>query len=546
MSRANSMIISAIIFAIFIGVLSIPAADNSYANEDDPVMVSLGDSYSSGEGIPPFYGQLKLPSWKKLDSDWVAHRSRKSWPGQLKFPGSSKPVKKLKGKRWFFVAASGAETKHIIENHNPYDKNDKDETKGYQNKTIRRIDEIELSKLTLSDQAKNVALQPQLNVFEELREKGLKADYVTITIGGNDLGFTKIVSTAAKGPTALVRDGRNSELEFLLKRKWEMVENGTMEKRLTKTYKNIKNSAGAQATIIVAGYPKLISPEGSGLLFTSDEAKAINDKVVEFDEKLAAYVGSCKGSGMSIEYASVIDAFGDKGAYAKGALIRPVELIPRPGDINLVDYKSTYSFHPNKKGAEMYAKCVQAVIDKIEIEKEKEKEENAITHANHFKKSYLIGRTYAELEKQYGPLEEPWEENSVIHYQLPNGLIVGFLKHSLYLPDYDSNGGEEGEEYETVFNEKCNCCVESGTAESLFGLKENERLSEKQLMREISAKFVDRGEPNEFGEVNDTVIGRIYEGDALIQLYRDEGERGTDITMNTNITIDNTTYLICD
>ena len=87
------------------------------------VVVSMGDSYSSGEGIEPFYGQDQTYN-NVFDSDfldWVAHRSEKSWPGRLKVKnveGTMSEYKcentdKKKGAIWYFVAASGATTKNI-------------------------------------------------------------------------------------------------------------------------------------------------------------------------------------------------------------------------------------------------------------------------------------------------------------------------------------------------------------------------------------------------------------------------------------------------
>ena len=76
-------------------------AVSTYAenNDADPItVVSLGDSYSSGEGIPPFYGQTdpqgkQLPIQKKItDNDWLAHRSPKGWPSLLKFPDSGETL----------------------------------------------------------------------------------------------------------------------------------------------------------------------------------------------------------------------------------------------------------------------------------------------------------------------------------------------------------------------------------------------------------------------------------------------------------------------
>ena len=48
------------------------------------VIVSMGDSYSAGEGIQPFYGSRYAEGWEL--KDWLAHRSQSSWSGQLTLP----------------------------------------------------------------------------------------------------------------------------------------------------------------------------------------------------------------------------------------------------------------------------------------------------------------------------------------------------------------------------------------------------------------------------------------------------------------------------
>lgn len=87
------------------------------AVSDDPVVVSLGDSYSSGEGLEPFYGQDKATADKVEDYDWLAHRSQSAWPGRLKFDRDTNPVSDYKdsenGNKWYFVASSGAKIENL-------------------------------------------------------------------------------------------------------------------------------------------------------------------------------------------------------------------------------------------------------------------------------------------------------------------------------------------------------------------------------------------------------------------------------------------------
>ncbi|MBQ1392315.1 MAG: hypothetical protein IIY81_02020, partial [Lachnospiraceae bacterium] len=76
---------------LFLSLLDSFSPINAYAygNDEPIIVVSMGDSYSSGEGIEPFYGQKEndnpngkdLSRFAKIDNDdWLAHRSMYSWP----------------------------------------------------------------------------------------------------------------------------------------------------------------------------------------------------------------------------------------------------------------------------------------------------------------------------------------------------------------------------------------------------------------------------------------------------------------------------------
>ena len=56
----------------------------------DYVIVSLGDSYSAGEGNEPFFGQNSDDKHK--NPDWVAHRSEKAWSGRLTIDTSEQHI----------------------------------------------------------------------------------------------------------------------------------------------------------------------------------------------------------------------------------------------------------------------------------------------------------------------------------------------------------------------------------------------------------------------------------------------------------------------
>ena len=323
------------------------ADDTDSKTTGSRIIVSLGDSYASGEGIEEFYGQDLDLKDKVRNDDWLAHRSTKSWSGQLKLDGVKGTMKDNRGTNWFFVAASGAETKHLNGSfYKVYCKNGLFES---------YID--------------YKYLDPQLNVFSELRNKGLEAEYVTVSLGGNDAKFAEVISDAASSSLTF----NPSALAEKLNTVWaDFYKDGGIRDNLYNAYKDIEEAAGKQAKIIVVGYPKLLNKDGKGLPFSKDAATMVNDSVYRFNREIETLVNQCKAEGMKICFVSVEEAFDGKEAYSKNAYINKIDLVSNSED--LVDfnpfitdsYFSSYSVHPNAEGAKAYAKCVQAKIDSIE------------------------------------------------------------------------------------------------------------------------------------------------------------------------------------
>ena len=308
--------------------------------EDALVIVSLGDSFSSGEGVRDdagntfFYGQ-DLPFEQKVQTaDWVAHRSEKSWPAQLKLSETATAAD-LKNQNWFFAAASGAKTEHITGNQQIY---------------IQR-----------NGVAGTAVLAPQINVFDAEALQNNPPDYVTITIGGNDAGFTDIISVAATNFFS------SSALPNSIARVWEaFYAEGGIKDNLYNVYQEIHQKTGGQSTILVAGYPQLFAPGGDGLLYSKNDVTLINEAVSEFNVQLKAIVEQCKQEGMDIHFISVEEAFEGHGAYGEDAYINPVILSLHSEDLDESATASSYSVHPNQKGAEKYAEVVNAKISELE------------------------------------------------------------------------------------------------------------------------------------------------------------------------------------
>lgn len=390
--KTLSLLITAI---LLLEAFSYTTETKAYDSDSDRVIVSLGDSFSSGEGIPDFYGQKDENGQdyniavKVKNEDWLAHRSTKSWPGRLTLDGVDGPMSENRDTHWFFAAVSGAETKHMKNKQNKY--------------YNKKFSTIEGSK----------DLPAQLDIFNTLNSKNLKADYVTITIGGNDAGFADIISdtvishssylypgvltkrinkTTAKFLTYDLNDTLtiNPNLtpqEHLLSNfeitNVEFAESGSIYTGLCQAYEDIHKAAGDQAKIIVAGYPKLLN-NAIALTINSDEVELINNAVSLFNYGIEKLVTRYRDTeNMPIYFVSVEEAFEGHEAYSLNSAINPVILFPLPEDIDdrfikILDKKgnansplkypnpSAYSMHPDEYGAKLYAECVQAKIDELD------------------------------------------------------------------------------------------------------------------------------------------------------------------------------------
>lgn len=334
----------------------VPTSDVTGYNKNDPVIVvSLGDSYSSGESITPFYGQEKEWSERVKDYDWLAHRSTKSWPSLLEIPEIKGTMSNYRVEfgntstanvQWYFGAVSGAETKHF--------KNEK-QKKDY----FRNIGSFSTPWYLSGTEE----LPKQLDIFNNINGD---VDYVTLTIGGNDVGFADVVTTCAVNCVYL-HFGATAKLEDQLNDTWTGF--STIRANIKQVYKDIKEAAGAQAKIIVAGYPQLLDPKGKGVVINKEEASLVNINVSRFNDEIESIVNECKRSGMNIYFVDVEEEFNKDGghlAYSNSPWINKIIFSKREQDLSDMGIGSAYSVHPNKQGAQAYARCVNAKIVELE------------------------------------------------------------------------------------------------------------------------------------------------------------------------------------
>ena len=323
--------------------------------EKGKVLVALGDSYIAGEGIEPYYGQDAPMKEKCKNPDWLAHRSESGWPGMLRLPGVEGVLADHRGENFFFAAASGARTSHLFLLTDEERKNGM--TAGFE-KVYNRDG---ISGTTM--------LAPQLDIFDELDEKGLKADYVVLMIGGNDVEFRDVAAMSIFGQTTTQAGETNIDKGVTLLE--QIYEAGNVRKSIKRVFVDVASRAGEQACILVAGYPYPLVDDTAGGVFSRDSAMIMNEANYFFCIELINLVDECRSEGMNICYVGVNNVFTGHGAYSGDPYINPVMLLAGKQDLDSMAVVSSASLHPNLKGAEAYARCVQDAIDQLEAGSER-------------------------------------------------------------------------------------------------------------------------------------------------------------------------------
>jgi lysophospholipase L1-like esterase len=277
--------------------------------------VALGDSYSSGEGNDPYVDQHRDDLvFYEPTRGFLCHRSAKAWPLKLR-PAASTD----------FQACSGAR--------------------------LVNFDTERLGK-TYRGRSYDIALQnASLNPG---------VDLVTLTFGGNDIGFAEVLKHCAT-QIHCMRDGfidvPGKELSLDV---WTRIRIALIQNELDGLYRDIRSRVGPDASVVVASYPHLIKVGsrpacGENKVLWQDERQWLHDRIDEFDDVLPE---RAKRSGLLV--ADVRDRF-DGHAVCDGDNWIMGLRTERDTDLDL-SWKSMASFHPNDKGTSGYAEVVAAAL----------------------------------------------------------------------------------------------------------------------------------------------------------------------------------------
>jgi len=189
---------------------------------------------------------------------------------------------------------------------------------------------------TLSFQACGGAKTPEVNE-KQLGTLSSSTSLVTITIGGNDAGFSNVMLNCAL--YYFTCGSAISEANEFIKNKLPAL--------LETTYKDIRAKA-TTAQVIVLGYPKLFTKEGTTCnvnFLTSGNEKKMNESAEKLDAVIKA-----RAEAMKFTFVNPTSAFEAHAVCASEEWLN--------GQSNPL----SESYHPNVKGQEDFTKLVEAAI----------------------------------------------------------------------------------------------------------------------------------------------------------------------------------------
>jgi lysophospholipase L1-like esterase len=262
----------------------------SPAGAAEPVSyVALGDSYSSGEGNRPFDG----PCHRALGNDSAYPRMLPGLVGYVAEPS--------------FHACTGATIDDILRRPQP--------RRGDQRTQIEYVD--------------------------------TSARLVTLTIGGNDLGFDDIVKQC-------LLPGNCS--------KWKIagrVEAGlqTIKAQLVGAYTRVRSRMDSGGQLLVAGYPRLfVSRDADCKLFISEaEAEWMNSLVTRGNRRIAEATRAARRQAGNVSYVDVTERFAGHELCSEEPWLYGFNPSPDEGLIK-------GSYHPRRSGQAAYAAAFATLL----------------------------------------------------------------------------------------------------------------------------------------------------------------------------------------
>jgi lysophospholipase L1-like esterase len=160
---------------------------------------------------------------------------------------------------------------------------------------------------------------------------------VTLTIGGNDIGFANLIYQCTLSDCSSALDTTRQNLE------------STLGSRLDTVYTTIKSHAALGAKVVVLGYPRVFSGTGcfGTLGISSTEQQKANQLADALDQVLAAHA-----TADGVTYQSAIGAFTGHAVCSSSPWLNGLNI-----------FNTGESYHPNRTGhSSGYYPLVRAII----------------------------------------------------------------------------------------------------------------------------------------------------------------------------------------
>ncbi len=169
-----------------------------------------------------------------------------------------------------------------------------------------------------------------------------RTQLVTLTVGGNDLGFAAVATACAAGPTVACQAAIDRALELLAP---QSTGPSVLATRLATTYGAVA-SAAPRADILVTGYPYLFEPPVPGQP-NAAIVLALNNATAALNATIKATVAASAAAGVEITYVDVVAGFAGHGIGSE----RPFLHATGPD-----------ALHPTARGYRVYAKALTRAL----------------------------------------------------------------------------------------------------------------------------------------------------------------------------------------
>jgi lysophospholipase L1-like esterase len=280
--------------------------------------VAMGDSYSSGEGLQPFFPDSdQHPNGADADT---CHRSTRAYSQLVHDSTSTTPLAHDGASEVRFIACSGSTTENVVRGG-----------------TSNGGEIAQLNQNTLSTDT----------------------DLVTISIGGNDAFFAKMITLCAQSdcmnPGTTVNGVPVTQFEA------QTIDN--LEPTLENVYWEIKNEA-PNARVVVLGYPRLFGtgdcPSSVGALIAGDERVWFDQMADRLDSVITT---AATTQGVTTLAQNVVDRFTGHGLCGSDSWLNPLLLFGSSGSGSST--LDPGSFHPNEAGQANYAAIVNNYLTSV-------------------------------------------------------------------------------------------------------------------------------------------------------------------------------------